>query len=166
VVDLDRLRVAPRFHLEERPPDWSGRAPVQIHHDLFLPAPPAAVFDVLADSAGWTTWFTGMRRVRIEGRATGLGTRRTVWVGATTVHEHFIVWEPPARLTLHIVESNVPGLRVMAEDYRIAPAPGGSTLSITIGVEAHVPLRYLPGVVRFVVARATGGVLGITSAFA
>jgi uncharacterized protein YndB with AHSA1/START domain len=154
-----------KFPLEERPPDWYAVAPIQIRHQVFLPAPPERVFAVLADSPGWTKWFKGMRRVRIEGPATGVGALRTVWVGATSVQEHFIVWDPSARITFHIVESNVPGLRVMVEDYQITPAPGGSTLAITVGLEARGPLRHLPGLVRFVVGRPSSGVLGISTAF-
>jgi hypothetical protein len=155
-----------KFSLEERPPGWSTQAPIQIHHEVPLPASPERVFEVLADSPGWTKWFKHMRRVRIDGPATGVGTLRTVWIGSTTVQEHFIVWEPPTRITFHIVKSNIPGLRVMVEDYRIAPAPGGSTLSITLGIEARGVLRYVPGLVRMLVGRPSGGVLGIPTAFA
>lgn len=154
------------FRLEERPPGWSATAPIQIHHQLLLPAPPERVFEVLADSPGWATWFRGMRRVRIDGPATGVGALRTVWVGPTRVKEHFIVWEPDRQITFHIVESSSPGLRVMVEDYQITPAAGGATLSITVGLEAKGPMRFVPGLVRFVVGRVSGGVLGIGTVFA
>ena len=153
------------FRLEERPPGWSATAPIQIHHEVSLPAPPERVFEVLGDSPGWVNWFRGMRRVRIDGPATGVGTLRTVWVGLTRVQEHFIVWDQGRQITFHIVASSAPGLAVMVEDYLIAPAPGGSTLSITVGLEAKGPLRLVPGLVRFIVGRPSSGVLGITSAF-
>ena len=154
------------FHLEERPSGWCDQAPIQIHHDLRLAGSPERVFEVLADSPGWTNWFKGMRRVRIDGPATGVGALRTVWVGPNRVQEHFTVWEPARRITLHIVESSTPGLRVMAEDYRIAPEADGSRLSLTIGVEAKGPFRLVPGLVRMIVGRATSGALGITTVFA
>jgi Polyketide cyclase / dehydrase and lipid transport len=153
------------FHLEERAPGWAQQAPIQIHHQLHLPASPERVFEVLADSPGWTTWFKGMRRVRIDHLGTGVGTLRTVWVQATRVQEHFTVWEPNRQITFHIVESNSPGLKVMVEDYQIAPATNGSTLAITVGIEAQWPLRLVPGLVRMIVGRLTGGVLGISSMF-
>lgn len=153
------------FQLEERAPGWSADAPIRIHHELFLPAPPERVFEVLADSPGWTTWFRGMRRVRIDSQGRGVGTLRTVWVGPTRVQEHFIVWEPGIRIAFHVVQSSSPGLRVMVEDYEISPAPGGSTLAITVGVEAKGVFRLVPGVVRFVVGRLSGGALGITTVF-
>jgi len=153
------------FHLEERAPGWAQQAPIQIHHQLHLPATPERVFAVLADSPGWTTWFRGMRRVRVDRLGTGVGTLRTVWIGATRVQEHFIVWEPDRQITFNIVENNIPGLRVMVEDYQISPSTDGSTLAITVGIEAKGPLRLVPGLVKAIVKRPTGGVLGITSVF-
>ncbi len=154
-----------KFRLEERPPGWSANAPIRIYNQVFLPASPERVFEVLADSPGWTKWFKRMRRVRIDGPPTGVGTLRTVWVGPTRVQEHFTVWEPARQISLHIVESSSPGIRVMVEDYVISPASGGSTLAITVGVEPKGVFRLIPGVVRFVVAHLTGGALGITTAF-
>ena len=153
------------FRLEERSPGWSDQAPIQIRNEVYLPASPERVFEVLADSPRWTTWFKGMRRVRIDGAATGVGALRTVWVGPTRVQEHFIGWEPGRRITFHVVRSSSPGLRVMVEDYRIAPKGDGSTLSITIGLEAKGPFRLAPGLVRLIVGRLTSGALGITDAF-
>lgn len=154
-----------RFRLEERPPGWAATAPIQIHNEVFLPATPEHVFEVLADSAGWTTWFKGMSQVRIDGPARGVGTLRTVWVRSTQVQEHFIVWEPSRRITFHIVQSNSPGLRVMVEDYQIVPMGNGSTLAINVGLEAKGPLRLVPWLVRFIVGRLAGGALGITTVF-
>jgi len=154
------------FRLDERPPGWAESAPIQIHHELFLVASPEQVFEVLADSPAWTSWFKGMHRVRIDGPARGVGTLRTVWVGPTRVQEHFIVWDPPNRITLHIVESSSPGLAVMAEDYRISRLGNGSRLDMTVGLEAKGPLRSVPWLVRVLVGRLTGGALGIAGVFA
>jgi uncharacterized protein YndB with AHSA1/START domain len=153
------------FRLEERPPGWAQVAPIQIRRQLFLVASPERVFEVLADSPGWATWFRGMSRVRIDGAARGVGTLRTVWVGPTQVQEHFIVWEAARRITFHIVQSSSPGLRVMVEDYLITPLGNGSQLAITIGLEAKGPLRLVPWLVRLVVGRLAGGVVGITTVF-
>ncbi|MGH9124152.1 MAG: SRPBCC family protein [Acidimicrobiales bacterium] len=153
------------FALVEQWPGWAQEAPIQIHHELTLPAAPQAVFDILANSAGWTSWFKGMRRVRIDGQDRGVGALRTVWVGLNRVQERFNVWDEPRRVAFNIVSSNVPGLHSMVEDYQIEEAPGGTKLAITVGVEGAGPLRLLPGLVRAIVARPTSGVLGISSAF-
>ncbi len=154
-----------KFLLEERPPGWAQTAPIQIHQELFLAASPEQVFEVLADSPGWTKWFRGMSRVRIDGPARGVGTLRTVWVGRAEVQEHFIVWEPARRITFHIVQSSAPGLRVMAEDYLITPMGNGSQLAVTVGMEAKWPLRLVPFLVRFAVGRLAGGIGNITTVF-
>ena len=157
------------FALEERPPGWCEEAPIQIRHDLFLPASPERVFDVMADIGAWTAWFKGMRRIRIDGPASGVGARRTVWVGLNRVKEHFTVWEPGRHLAFHIVDCNLPGLRVMVEDYQIEPESGsggeGSRLRATVAVEAKRPLALLPRLVRFAVGRPTSGALGIADVF-
>ena len=160
----EQNRCTMNFHLEERSPGWVIDAPIQIRRRVWLPATPEQVFAMLADSPGWTRWFKGMSKVRIDGPATGVGTLRTVWVGPNRVQEHFIVWEPSRQITFHIVQSSSPGLRVMVEDYLITPAGNGSTLVATVGVEAHWPLSRLPGLVRLIVGRATSGVMGITKA--
>jgi uncharacterized protein YndB with AHSA1/START domain len=152
------------FHLEERSPGWEAHAPIQIRRQLWLPATPAQVFAVLGDSPGWVRWFKGMSKVRIDGPATGVGTLRTVSVGPNRVQEHFIVWEPDRRITFHVVQSTAPGLRVMVEDYQISPSGNGSTLVATVGVEAKWPLHLVPGLVRFIIGRATSGVTGIAHA--
>jgi len=153
------------FRLEEREPGWCADAPIRIQHELRLPAAPARVFEVLADSPGWTRWFKGMRRVRVDGAASGVGALRTVWVGPTTVQEHFTEWEEDRRIAFHVVRSNSPGLRAMVEDYDLSPDGEGTRLVITVGIEAKGPFRSVPGVVRFVVGHLSGGVLGITSMF-
>ena len=157
------------FALEERPAGWCDEAPIQIRHELFLPASPERVFDVMADIGGWTAWFRGMRRIRIDGPATGVGARRTVWVGLSRVGEHFTVWEPGRHLAFHIVDCNLPGLKVMVEDYQIEPdsegGVDGSRLRATVAVEAKRPLALLPGLVRLAVGRPTSGALGIADVF-
>jgi len=153
------------FGLQERPADWVVSAPVRLDYRLTLNGQPEQVFDVLADHDRWPTWFDGMRRTRVDGPLTTLGTLRTVWVGAARVQEHFVVWDRPRRLTLYVVQSNVPGMRVMAEDWQLAPVDGRTILSITVGVDPAGPLRAVPGSVRMMVGRSTRGAAGLTKVF-
>jgi len=127
------------FGLHERPADWAASAPVRLDYRLTLNGQPEQVFDVLADHDRWPTWFDGMRRTRVDGPLTTLGTLRTVWVGAARVQEHFVVWDRPRRLTLYVVQSNVPGMRVMAEDWQLVPVDGRTILSVTVGVDPAGP---------------------------
>jgi hypothetical protein len=158
----------PTFALLERPPEWLAQAPVVFTKEFALPAPPALVFARLADLASWSEWCGGMKRVRIDGAATGVGALRTVWVGATRVQERFLVWEPGARLTFALTSSNIPGLHSMMEDWamRAHPQdPDRSILTVTVGIEAARLLRPFPRLVRAVMTGPLRGAAGITTQF-
>ncbi|HEX3794985.1 MAG TPA: SRPBCC family protein [Acidimicrobiales bacterium] len=157
----------PPFSLTEQSADWVASAPIQVIDTVDLAAPPDRVFEVLADTGGWAAWYKGMRKVRIDGAASGVGALRTVWVGATSVQERFVVWEPGQRMTFVITAMNVPGLRSMVEDWVLTPgATAGTTrLTTTIGVEAKAPLRSVPKLVQKLMASATKGSAGLASQF-
>lgn len=141
-------------------------APVRVERAISLAAAPDAVFAVLADHPGWTRWFDGMRRVRVDDHAEGTGALRTVWVAHTRVQEHFVVWEPVERMVFDIVTASVPGLRAMTEDWTLVPTGHDSTtLHITIAVEPTRLLRRSPSLLRWAVARSTRGAAGLTRMF-
>jgi uncharacterized protein YndB with AHSA1/START domain len=158
----------PTFRLEARDLSWVDDAPVLIEKRFTLGAAPGAVFDRLADIAAWAEWCGGMQRVRIDGTASGVGALRTVWVGATRVQEHFVVWDPGHRLTFTLTQSNTPGLHSMVEDWAVTadPAdPARSALTIRVGIEAARILRPFPGLVRALMAGPLKGAAGITTQF-
>jgi uncharacterized protein YndB with AHSA1/START domain len=158
----------PTFRLEVRDLAWVDRAPVLIEKTFQLGAATTTVFDRLADISTWAEWCGGMRRVRIDGTASGVGALRTVWVGLTRVQERFVVWEPGERLTFALTHSNTPGLHSMVEDWALAPEPGDpgrSLLTVRVGIEAASALRPFPGLVRALMAGPLKGAAGITSEF-
>jgi Polyketide cyclase / dehydrase and lipid transport len=110
-----------------------------------------------------------MRKVRIDGAASGPGALRTVWIGATRVQERFLAWEPGHRLAFTLTESNAPDLHSMAEDWVVTPDPadpaGKAILTTTIGVEAARLLSPFPGLVRVALKRSLDGAAGITTQF-
>jgi hypothetical protein len=108
-----------------------------------------------------------MKRVRIDGAASGVGALRTVWVAGTRVQERFLTWEPAERMTFVILNSSTPGLASMVEDWVLFPDPeaGGTRLEVTIGVEPASFLRRLPGLAQRIVTRATRGGDGLASCF-
>jgi hypothetical protein len=156
----------PGFKVGERDASWPATAPIRVERQLRVPASPSEVFSLLDDLSSWSAWYTGMRRVRIDGPAQGVGALRTVWIGATRVQERFLIVEPDHRLTFAIVRSNLPGLSAMVEDWRISPDGSGTQLDIVVGIQAKGPLRWLPGLVRFVVARSTRGAADLVAHFA
>jgi uncharacterized protein YndB with AHSA1/START domain len=158
----------PSFSLEERDLAWVDLAPVMLTKAFSLGAPPTEVFDRLADLAGWTEWCGGMKRVRIDGAASGVGALRTVWVGATRVQERFVDWDPGHRLTFTLTESNTPGLHSMLEDWALTPdpeSPARTILTVRVGIEAVGFLRPFPGLVRAIMAGPLKGAAGITAQF-
>jgi hypothetical protein len=158
----------PTFTLEERDLDWVVRAPVVITKTFPLNAPTTRVFDRLADIDTWSEWCGGMKKVRVDGPASGVGALRTVWVGMTQVQEHFVVWEPARRLTFALTRSNIPGLHSMVEDWAVAPHPDDpdrTLLTVTVGIEAARLLRPFPGLVRALMAGPLKGAAGITTQF-
>ena len=158
----------PTFPLEERDLAWVDGAPVVIAKTFTLGAAATEVFDRLADLRAWTEWCGGMKKVRIDGVASGVGALRTVWVGATRVQERFVVWDPGHRLTFTLTESNTPGLHSMVEDWAMDPDPQDSrrtVLAVRVGIEAVGFLRPFPGLVRAIMSGPLKGAAGITTQF-
>ena len=158
----------PTFSLEERDLAWVDRAPVVITKSFTLAAPTTEVFGRLANLSAWSEWCGGMKRVRIDGAASGVGALRTVWVGATRVQERFVVWDPGHRLTFTLTGSNTPGLHSMVEDWATAPDPkdpAHTVLTVRVGIEAVGILRPFPGLVRAVMSGPLKGASGITTQF-
>jgi hypothetical protein len=157
----------PNFPLQDRSADWAAQAPVVIRRSFTVPAAPDAVFDVMADLVGWSNWFKGMRKVEIDGLATGVGARRTVWVGATRAEERFLVWEPGQRMSFVLTAANLPGLAAMVEDYALAPGADGTTVvTATIGVEGRLLLRPFHALLKAGIGASTKGITGLADHFA
>ena len=150
----------PNFTVKERDLAWVSTAPVVLTDTFNLAATPQQVFDLLADLEGWSNWYGGMKKVRIDGADTGVGATRTVWVGTTRVAERFIEWRPGERLTFAITSSNTPGLGSMVEDWAVAADPsdpGRSVLTATVGIEPSGLLRHAPGLVRAIMRQVMKG---------
>jgi uncharacterized protein YndB with AHSA1/START domain len=159
----------PTFSVTAQNLAWVPAAPVVLKNTVAINATPAEVFEQLADLGTWSEWCVGMRKVRIDGPASGVGALRTVWVGTTRVQERFLEWVPGERLTFAIIGSNMPGLASMVEDWAVAvdPAdPTRSVLTVTIGIAPSALLKPFPKLVRSVMSKLTKkGQDGITSQF-
>jgi uncharacterized protein YndB with AHSA1/START domain len=158
----------PTFPVTAQNLAWVPTAPVVLKDTFSLPASPERVFECLADLGSWSDWYGGMKKVRIDGAATGVGALRTVWVGTTRVQERFLEWVPGERLTFAIIGSNTPGLGSMVEDWALAADPGDpnrTVLTVTVGIAPKGLLRHLPSLVRSIMKGATKGAGGIVSKF-
>jgi len=117
-------------------------APRRTTWEIRVAARPAAVFDALArDPAGWGEWFPGFSK---NGRFLtpaphGVGSRREMHLGGVAVVETIIAWEESSRWALRIDRATIPGVRAMAEDYRIVPDGDGSLVTWTVALDAVRP---------------------------
>jgi hypothetical protein len=167
--DSAKLLLVPTFPLTPQNLAWVPTASVVLRNVVKVNATPAAVFERLSDIGSWAEWCVGMRRVRVDGPAVGVGAVRTVWVGPTRAQERFLEWVPGERLTFALIGSSAPGLRSMVEDWAVAPDPGvagGCVMTVTIGIEASGLLRRAPKLVHGVMSRMTKkGQDGIVTVF-
>jgi uncharacterized protein YndB with AHSA1/START domain len=152
--------------LVQRHPGETESAPVRIEHEIELAATPQEAFAVLADHSSWPRWFRGMRRVRVDGPHHGAGALRTVWMGPARIQEQFVTWREDERLTFDIVDSNLPGLLAMKEDWSLtASGSDASKLRIVITAEPSGLGRAAPWLVRMLLERATAGAAGLAEVF-
>jgi uncharacterized protein YndB with AHSA1/START domain len=148
----------PTFSVTAQNLAWVPTAPVVLQNVVRIKATPDQVFDRLADLGSWAEWCVGMRKVRIDGPASGVGAVRTVWVGTTRVQERFLEWVPGERLTFAIIGSNTPGLASMVEDWALAadPAdPATTVMTVTIGIAPGGILKPFPKLVHSTMSRLT-----------
>jgi carbon monoxide dehydrogenase subunit G len=123
-----------------RPADLSflETAPHRKTLTFSLTASPAEVFAALAsDPAGWGEWFPGFSRDGhyVTPAPHGVGSRREVRVGRTTLVETVLAWEEGRRWAFTISEGGLPGVRSLAEDYVVEPEGTGSRLTWTLASE-------------------------------
>lgn len=106
--------------------------------------PVEAVWECLTSDESLAAWGPSVKAVRwFTPRPFGVGTRRavTLTAGAVTVHEQFMAWEENARYAFYVFESNRPGLRRFAEDYRVTATDAGSRLDWTVVLDPTPAMR-------------------------
>ena len=102
-------------------------SPDKIHGTAVCPAPPARVFEVLADASSWPRWFDDMRQTAWTTPATsGVGAVRKATLGLGTFEERMIAWEPGQRFSFSIDGASVPLAKRVVEDWRLSPENGGA----------------------------------------
>jgi uncharacterized protein YndB with AHSA1/START domain len=135
-------------------PDFLDSAPLRLAFTAAIAASPEAVYRALAeDTEGWTEWFAAVSHAGAvpEGRRIGLA-------GGLRFEETVLVSERPRRYAYRADATNRPGLRAMAEEWRVEPAAGGSLVQWTIAVDpapaAALFLRVLAPALRTAFRRA------------
>lgn len=131
-----------------RPEDLSfpDRAGIRLAFSRQMPAPPERVFDVLADHEGWARWFVDFRKAVVTTpEREGVGVKRRVWVGPMAFEERFLAWEPGRRFAFTMLDTRVPIVSAIVEDWRLAPVEGGTRVEYLVGIDVPGWLRPLKG---------------------
>ncbi|MCW7985982.1 polyketide cyclase [Streptomyces platensis subsp. clarensis] len=132
--------------------DFVESAPLRLVFTAEVSAPPKAVYAALADDvAGWSCWFTGVARSAPTQGGTGREVRLT---GGTRFTETVLAAEPDAHYAYRVDTTNTPGLRALLEDWRLAPANGGTRLRWTFAADGPAPFRFLLTLARPGLGRA------------
>ncbi len=125
-----------------------------------LPVSAEQAFRALEDERSWPQWFDGIRRVEwTSPRPFGVGTTRTVTLGAATVYEHFFRWEPGRRFSFYFTahDAPLPLFRALAEDYALEDLPNGrSRFVYRVAMTPALPARVLWPVLERSFARQFG----------
>ena len=105
-----------------------------------IPAPPAAVWEVLADHRGWAKW-AGIREavLRNEGypAPNGLGATRVFRQSGIAIEEEITFFDPPRRMEYRI--SGGAPLRDHHGEMILEPSPEGTRLTWRVAFRPLIP---------------------------
>jgi uncharacterized protein YndB with AHSA1/START domain len=119
-----------------------------------LDAPPAAVFEIVADHARYDR-FDGIRRAQLHKAGdpdqNGVGAVRWIWIGPLRFQEEVTAYEPPARLDYLITD--VKGLPFRHEGGSIRLEPDGAGTHALWTSDFEIPIPLVGGALDRVFAR-------------
>ncbi|MFF5157987.1 SRPBCC family protein [Streptomyces sp. NPDC000348] len=132
--------------------DFAGTAPVRLAFDREISAAPERVFRALAeDVTGWPEWFGSVTLARpLDG-----GARREIRLrGGGRFHETVLARRAPEVYAYRVDTTNVPGVRAMVEEWRLAPAGTGTRVRWTVAADGTAAFRLVLGAARPGLVRA------------
>lgn len=135
--------------------DFLETAPVVIVNTVAINATPETIFRSFAEADDWPKWFDGMSKVEwTSPKPFGVGTTRTVSLGALKVYEHFTRWEDNKRFTFYFTKTNLPFVNALMEDYLLEPISDQQTrFTYTVAYEPRLPLSILGPVGKFALTK-------------
>lgn len=107
-------------------------------HDFAVPA--QQLWQSLLDAEAWTHWLPLTKVIWTSPEPFGVGTTRTVEIGAQQIDETFFAWEDGRHMAFWFNRSSLP-VRAVAEDYVVEPTDSGSRLIWTFRFDAAFPIR-------------------------
>ncbi|NUR43638.1 MAG: SRPBCC family protein [Streptomyces sp.] len=115
-------------------------APVRLVFAREMSAPPEKVFRALADDVpGWTEWFAAVTLAQ----PTGDGTTREIHLkGGGRFQETIIAAKEPEVYAYRVDVGNVPGVRALVEEWRLAPSGTGTHVRWTFATDGTAAYRF------------------------
>jgi uncharacterized protein YndB with AHSA1/START domain len=120
--------------------EFVATAPVRLVFDRQISAAPEAVFRALAeDVPGWAEWFAAVKLARpLHG-----GARREVRLkGGARFLETVLSAEEPEVYAYRVDVTNAPGVRALAEEWRLVPSGTGTRVRWTFAADGPAAFRF------------------------
>lgn len=111
----------------ERGPEWIVEAPMRTEARRTIAVPRDILWEIIADHAGWPSWFPALREVDVTGEPAGVGGRRQVTIPGMRFDEVFTAWRPGELFAFTVVATRPPLLTSMAESVTLTEAGEGRT---------------------------------------
>jgi hypothetical protein len=118
--------------------DFLESAPSRVTAQVRLEHPIEAVFAAIASQpAEWGSWYPGFGKdgKYVTPGPPGVGSVREMKVGGLPVTETILAWEEPSRWAFSILKATMPGVRALAEDYKLSTEGSGTVLAWTLALE-------------------------------
>ncbi|MGI5452262.1 SRPBCC family protein [Streptomyces sp. CA-249302] len=132
--------------------DFIDIAPVRLVFAQEIAAPPAAVFHALNDDVpGWAEWFAAVTRARPVDDGAGRDIRLK---GGGHFLETVIAAKEAEVYAYRVDETNAPGARALAEEWRLIPAGTGTRVRWTFAADGTAPFRLAVKAARAGLGRA------------
>lgn len=150
-----------RWHdLLESGDDFLETARFRYVNSVDVPATPERTWAALtADETlvSWTPLVTGLRWT--SPRPFSVGTTRQVTIlWLVSARERYYRWEEGRRMTFTAVQTSIPALRRLAEDYVVEATPIGSRLIWTLALEPRPALEPLLRLIGPIISHTIRGV--------
>lgn len=130
--------------------DFLDTAPVRFAFTAVIAAPVEEVYRALAeDTASWARWFP-----LVSAAEPVPGGRVVVLAGGSRFQETVLVADRPSRYAYRADTVNRPGMRALAEDWRLEPVADGSLVRWSVAADPWPAARPLLALARPVLRSA------------
>ncbi|KAB1988949.1 SRPBCC family protein [Streptomyces triticiradicis] len=120
-------------------PEFVETAALRLVFAREVAAPPEAVFSALAeDVSGWSEWFSAVTLARPTADGAGREVRLR---GGGRFEETVLVARAPEVYAYRVDSTNAPGLRALAEEWRLTPAGRGTRVQWTFAADGTALFR-------------------------